>query len=545
MRASISKKILLVVIIPCLLIGTATSLFSARINERSLVQEIESRLHAATYSMSQSMSMLLTVDEMNRTLTDFYDHTRIDATIFRDDIRVASTVPNAVGTHMSDDIYKALQNGDDYFSTDALVNGELYFGYYMPFFEDDGTFSGAVFTGIPKADAIAEINASTFKLIGMAISMTFGAMILAAIIARLIAKKIRASIGTIDELAGNNLFIVRDGKYSNNYDEVEQMYNKACDFADSLRDVIGDTKSIATDLNDISGELDTQTTIANRATEEMAETVRNVSDGAEAQARDTENAAKQIIEMGENIDHIVSDLEALLVSARNMTNIKDTTMVDILDVDSINNQIKTDVEAVNAQIDVTNASVGDIQQFVGDIQNIADQTNLLSLNASIEAARAGDAGRGFAVVAEEIRKLAEQAASSAINVEHVINKLMKEYELIIEKMRTTTANIQTQSEKVTNTDKSFTDLEAAIKDADERINNIKQVTEALNYNKNKVIDTISSLSAISEENAAATQEFMAGIQELNAIVETVAEKAIVVDEKAESLLNNVNVFRVD
>ena len=546
---NISKKFMALVLLVSIQIGATIGFSGNKIITEKMTEEISRGLQASAFSISQTMNQLALKVEAQAMLDEFHERTNIDATIFFENTRVASTVRDEngnpiVNTTMSEDVWMQLQSGDEYFSADVSVNDEPYFGYYIPFFVD-GKCTGAVFTGIPQAIAQADITNAVNRLIFVVVTAAPVGLFLAFVIARPIGKKAKATVKQIDKVAANDLRIDNIANYSNEVDELEVICNRVFGVVTNLRSMIGDISNDSRHLQDVSLELADQTRVANKATEDMADAIKNVADGAEDQARDTEDATKQVIEIGENIDQIVSDLETLLAAAKNMVHIKDTAMVDISDVESINAQIRTDIDDVNAQVDVTNNSVNAIQNFVGAIQNIADQTNLLSLNASIEAARAGDAGRGFAVVAEEIRKLAEQATGSAAEVEHVINNLMKNYELIVEKMHATTANIQAQSEKITNTDKSFADLENAIKDADGRITAIRQVTDALNNNKGKVIDSINNLSAISEENAAATQQIRAGIQELNAIVATVAEKASVVDEKAASLLNNVNVFRVD
>lgn len=548
-KFTIAMKLMMLVITVSLQVGGTVTLSGQRIISEKITEEISRGLQASAFSISQTMNQLTLKVEAQAMLEEFHERTNVDATIFYENARVASTVKNEkgepiVGTAMSDDVWLKLQTGEEYFATDVSVNGEPYFGYYIPFFVD-GKCTGAVFTGLPQALAQSDIYNAFNRLIFVVITAIPVGVLLAFIMARMLSRKAKVTVSQIDKVAENDLCIERVDKYSGERDELELISNRLYGVVSNLRTMIGDVKGASNELTNVSLELAEQTKIANDSTEGMADAIKNVTDGAVEQTNETEEVTKQVAEIGENIDQIVTDLETLLAAAQNMVRIKDTTMIDISAVDSINEQLKNDVDEVNTQVDITSASVNAIQTFVGAIQNIADQTNLLSLNASIEAARAGDAGRGFAVVAEEIRKLAEQATKSAAEVEHVINNLMKNYELIVEKMHITTANIQAQSEKVSNTDKSMRDLEDAIKDADGRIIAIRQVTDALNDNKSKVIDSINNLSAISEENAAATQEVMAGIQELNAIVTTVAEKATIVDEKAASLLNNVNVFRVD
>ena len=133
--------------------------------KQNITDEIEVQLKTGAYSISQTLELRTLKTEMDEDIYDLYDYTDIDVTVFSGDTRVASTVPNAVGTKMDSHIYEELQIGKDYFATDANVNGQPYFGYYIPFFVD-GEFSGATFTGIPQADANRTITLSIIKIIG-------------------------------------------------------------------------------------------------------------------------------------------------------------------------------------------------------------------------------------------------------------------------------------------------------------------------------------------------------------------------------------------
>jgi len=186
----------------------------------------------------------------------------------------------------------------------------------------------------------------------------------------------------------------------------------------------------------------------------------------------------------------------------------------------------------------------EIKGFVDVIKGIADQTNLLSLNASIEAARAGEHGRGFAVVAEEIRKLAEQSAEAAKNVEGNMDSLNDNYTRIVDKMNATTDRVNEQSEQITQTKEAFKLLDSDIKDTAGQITDVVKATANLEEMKNKMVDSICSLSAICQENSAAAQQTAASMQEVDAVITQVTENTKEVKERAKALMNDVSVFKV-
>ena len=180
------------------------------------------------------------------------------------------------------------------------------------------------------------------------------------------------------------------------------------------------------------------------------------------------------------------------------------------------------------------------------IKEIASQTNLLSLNARIEASKSsGDSGRGFAVIAEEIGKLASQSANSSDEIESVLNDLAKNYAIIIENVKNTTNNMNIQNNKLSETQNMFAVLENNIDDTVKQIVEISTMVDSIDKEIKEMVDVISNLSAISEENSASTQQTMAGIEELTATIAQVYEKSQSVDNSADALINNVEVFKTE
>lgn len=295
---------------------------------------------------------------------------------------------------------------------------------------------------------------------------------------------------------------------------------------------------VATILRDTTG---TTSDIAN----DISKAIEEVANGAMEQASNTQSITQKMAVISSNIEKIKDNTNMLLNTSTDMAEMKDMSVSAFENLELANRQIMSDVSKMNEQIGITNASVENIQKFVGIIKQISSQTNLLSLNASIEASHAGEHGRGFSVVASEIRKLSEQSDTTSGEIEITIRELLENYRHIIKEMERMTENLQSQSDKIGNTKCIFKDLEIGINNTTEQIANIDKEVIILDKEREDIVKNIYNLSDISEENSASSEETMASIEELNGIVTEVFEKVQKIETLSNELLENVNTFKTE
>ena len=272
--------------------------------------------------------------------------------------------------------------------------------------------------------------------------------------------------------------------------------------------------------------------------------VEEIAEGSTSQAQETTSAGEQVANIGNVIETNVRNVEKLEETVRQMNDLSDKASATLGSLKAINEQTSANIDIVSEQTGRTNASATKIQEAVTLIQDIASQTNLLSLNASIEAARAGEAGRGFAVVAEEIRKLADDSASSANEINNIVEELIENSNQSVGKMTEVKSDSDKQMEQLQSTIDSFDSLRQYVQEVSAASGDIATQMTDLEKEKNIISGVVEQLAAISEENAASTEETSASMQTLSGAVQSCQEETDALNQLSASLAADVNKFKL-
>lgn len=564
-KAGLALKLAAMSILPVIILGVCLTLYTLNILQKSMQSEIQDGLRSTATAMAASYVAIPgefatndkeevvkgdTVITGDYTLVDYVkEQASVDSTLFYQDTRVVTSIKNGsernVGTKAADTVVQeVLENGNEYFDKKLEIAGELYYAYYVPIKNTDGANVGMVFAGKPQSDVKSLIKSSCVQVIGVTVGIIIVAVIIAIFMAIAIIKALKHAMKVLKKVSTGDLTGVIDVKMKARNDEIGEIIGHVEELKDSLKNVISNIQDSSATLSESAHSLDMVAAQTSSVTEGIGGAVNEIAVGATTQANETDNAARDVEKMGEMIQHMVESAAQLNQNAANMEKAGQEATEIIGELNESNNKTIDAVERIGKQTKTTNDSAQQIKQAVSLISSIAEETNLLSLNASIEAARAGEQGRGFAVVASQIQKLAEQSNSSAQQIEEIIAELLEDSEKTVKIMGDVTNIVAEQQEKLDATKSKFEEVRSEINTSLNGITQIQNKTDALDKARVKIVEVITNLSAISEENAASAQETTASTEELNASVAELAKSAEMLKTMAASLEDDVKIFKI-
>ena len=558
-------KILAMAVVPLFFLGLFTILLGkVRITE-VVTGTIENGLKGAAVSVRDTLgcvdegSYQLVEDKLYKGEFNISDATQIadnikaasdmDVTVFYGDTCYMTSVLDAqgnrvIGTQAGETVINTvLKGGNEYFSTDVNVEGHHYFGYYVPLY-DAGNVVGMIFTGMPQADAKAQILSITSLLGAVSGVVTLLCIICIVFAVNSMVNGLKAGAEALEQVSKGKLNIELSEKALKRKDEIGNINRAIQSLKQELLNIISNIMQQSGELHESSDRLNEGAAESSEHIMQVERAVEEIAQGAGGQAEETQKATENIIVMGNMIEETTDEINTMNENAQQIKQLGNTAIRSLQELQEINQKTKTSIDIIFEQTNTTNTSAQKIKEATELITDIAEETNLLSLNASIEAARAGEQGRGFAVVAAQIQKLAEQSNESARQIEEIITSLLEDSAKAVETMDEVKTIIGTQNENMKKTDEQVNQVLHQVEQAIEAIGRVAQRTDKLNEARINVTDTVQNLTAVAQENAASTQESAASVNQVSEIIQTIAGDANSLKSIAEKLNDSMQIFEI-
>lgn len=392
-----------------------------------------------------------------------------------------------------------------------------------------------------ESEALAGITTVTGAAVGISAVVVLIAIIISFIMGRRLMRPL-VKVSTIIEEIANGDINADFGMVKESNDEIGLIIEKMKELTQSLGSIVGKIRNSSDTMSANSNELNDTSSQTLAANNEISKAVEDVAEGSTGMAASISKINENLLEMSnetKDINASVDEIKNQTVAVQDSSKIMNDKIKSMQDS---SHKMDEGISTISKRIETVNTTVDKVSNIVSVIEEISSETNLLSLNASIEAARAGDAGKGFAVVAQEIRVLSDNTNTELENIKQIISSLVEECRYCVQASGTIVEDNAKQKEEIKAVLDEFGSLDEQIQKTAEKADEIEELVTAMIELNDDITKSSNSLTDVSAANAAATEEMNANIEELNAMMHGVSEMAGHMNNESDGLKEALSFF---
>lgn len=545
------QVILMIGCIPMIAAIVALTVYASAKMKNELIDSTYLRLKACSTSVEQYFTWdiredILEKDDISYQFIDSLQEEHIEQTLFMGDERFITSIVDEdgkriEGTKADPKVWGTVKAGNDYMADGVKINGERYYVYYMPIRSDDGEILGMAFSGERESAVRNAISGMLRSLVLLAGCMIVLFTAILVYLSFKIRKPLLATAEYID--------CVANGDLSGNLEvksvirEVTTLIRASAALKDKLNSIVTEVDGHAMQLDNNMESLNVLASASSKGANQIRQAIDELSKTAVSLAENVQSVNTSMMEMGNNVTAIHSETVTLNENSDKMDHANRNASESMNLVLTSSHTSSAIIEEMIVQVKATNEAIASISKAVELISDITSQTNLLSLNASIEAARAGQAGRGFAVVATEIKQLADQSSQGAAAIKNIADDILEKSNKSVE----LTERMRTLAEKeqadIGSAKTGFDTLSQIIEANVATAGTIAEKTKNLEELKQTIINNITELSAISEENAASNEEVTANVSSIAESIDRISEDTGMIKKVSAALEEQMKYFK--
>ena len=545
------QVVLMIGCIPMIAAIVALTVYASGKMKNELIDSTYLQLKACTTSVEQYFTWdvcegILEKDDESYKFIDSLQEDHIEQTLFKEDERFITSITDEggkriEGTKADPKVWEIVKAGNDYVADGVKINGERYYVYYMPVRSENGEVWGMAFSGERESTVQNAISGILRRLVLLAGCMIVLFTAILVYLSFRIRKPLLATAEYIDCIANGDL--------SGNLEvksvirEVTILIRASAALKDKLNSIVTEVDGHATQLDNNMESLNALASASSEGANQIRQAIDELSKTAVSLAENVQSVNARMMEMGDNVTAIHSETVTLNENSDKMDHANRNASESMNLVLTSSHTSSAIIEEMIVQVKATNEAIASISKAVELISDITSQTNLLSLNASIEAARAGQAGRGFAVVATEIKQLADQSSQGAATIKNIADDILEKSNKSVELTERMRALAEKEQADIGSAKTGFDTLSQIIEANVATAGTIAEKTKNLEELKQTIINNITELSAISEENAASNEEVTANVSSIAESIDRISEDTGMIKKVSADLEEQMKYFK--
>ena len=386
-----------------------------------------------------------------------------------------------------------------------------------------------------------EVNYVNAMIVVIAMICLIVALLVAVTLAIKIVRPIVDLVGLMRKVEDGN-FTVKSNYVAKN--ELGLLSNSFNIMTENVKALIGNIIEVSDGIHKKADNIKSISKNSTVAAQQVSNAIEEIAVGASNQARQAEETLVTINSLAKSINEVTGSIGIVSESSGNTKEIGNGSLIKVKELEEKTDETDKTLNEITNTVITLVASLKNIEGFLEVINSISNQTNLLAINASIEAAHAGEYGKGFSVVAGEVKKLADQSRESTEEIAKVIKIIQLQTSDVNKLIKESSKIFKEQKIAVDYTSESFKDILLATDEITKEVGSVQKLVYGMNKYKENSMGAIKSISTVAEESSATTEEVMASTQEqayLSTELESLTENLY---KEVNSLRNAIDKFKI-
>ncbi len=396
-----------------------------------------------------------------------------------------------------------------------------------------------IMSTVPTSSILAEV----YQIRNFTIIVAAAAVVLVVLFgfffSNSITNPIRRIVSVMQEAESGNLTVSADFK---TYGELALLTNAFNGMMQHIRSLLMEVEQVADDVQEQVATINDIAQQSSTISENITIAMEEVAKGSSTQLDESQQTFRSLEALAGNIGQAINNMDEVNICSQETRQIGNDSISQIDELHRKTDAVNLAMDNMNSTFAVLVNEIGNIESVLSFILSISEETSLLALNASIEAARAGDAGKGFAVVAGEVGKLASETEKSTNDINEVVTKIRRYVQDTLKILEDAKNVFAEQSKMVTDTEGSFRQIVTATDTINDKVNKIGELTTEKSSLKQESLDATKNILEITEHSSANTQEVLSVTMEELEISRSLSDKAKNLEQAARSLNRSLSKF---